>query len=231
MRKFAKIFILDEKELTSFQADCLVVHDQLTEVNGVSLRGLSKRSAMNTLHRAMQLDGPIHGHIQLEVVRREPSSVTHTENADDFVYGPNDQIFQETHHAKYSPTRDMSSPESHRLDCLDSGDIVGSNLPINPHISVRQHDYHHASFQHKPMQKSDSKAMMQKQVKETKSVNIGFLLENLFTLCSCYTHQIVKEKKCLDWFSQTLISIAKHVLNFLTFILCKAFALFLLKYI
>lgn len=152
------------------KADCLVVHDQLTEVNGVSLRGLSKRSAMNTLHRAMQLDGPIHGHIQLEVVRREPSSVTHTENADDFVYGPNDQIFQETHHAKYSPTRDMSSPESHRLDCLDSGDIVGSNLPINPHINVRQHDYHHASFQHKPMQKSDSKAMMQKQVMETESL-------------------------------------------------------------
>lgn len=155
------------------KADDLVVHDQLTEVNGVSLIGLSKGPAMNTLHRAIQMDGPIHGHIQLRVVRKDSSSVTHIDNADDFVYGPNDQTFRETHHAKYSPTRDISSPESHKLDCLDLGDIVGSNLPINPHINERQYDYHHTSFQHKPMQKSDfrmdSNAMMQKQVKETES--------------------------------------------------------------
>lgn len=172
---------------------------------------------MNTLHRAIQMDGPIHGHIQLRVVRKDSSSVTHIDNADDFVYGPNDQTFRETHHAKYSPTRDISSPESHKLDCLDLGDIVGSNLPINPHINERQYDYHHTSFQHKPMQKSDfrmdSDAMMQKQVKETESVNIRFLLEDLITLFSCYTHQVVKEKKISRLDFANMISIAKSVVN------------------
>lgn len=181
-----------------FQADCLVVHDQLTKVNGVSLTGLSKGPAMNMLHKALQLDGPIYGHIQLVVVRKDLSSVTHVDNANDFVYGPNNQTFRETHHAKYSTTRDISSPESRRPSYFDSGDIMTSNLPINPHINVRQLDYHHASFQHKPMQKSDfrmeSNAISQKEVKEIKSVNIRFLSERLITLFSSYTHLVVKEK-------------------------------------
>lgn len=147
---------------------------------------------MDRIHRAVELDGPIPGHIQLVVVRKVggSSSVTHDATADDFVQGPYNQTFRETHHAKGIPS----------LWSLDFGERVTSNLPINPNTDVIQHDYHQATFQHKPMQKSDLRmdcnVMMQNEIE---NVNIRFLLQSLTTLFSCCTYQVV-ENPHLDWF-------------------------------
>ncbi|KAK3108784.1 hypothetical protein FSP39_015692 [Pinctada imbricata] len=48
----------------------LVINDQLIEVNGEVLPGLSNTDAMETLRKAMQTDGPIPGYIHLVIARK-----------------------------------------------------------------------------------------------------------------------------------------------------------------
>ncbi|KAL8587052.1 hypothetical protein ACOMHN_023442 [Nucella lapillus] len=63
----------------------LVLNDQLLEVNGITLQGLSNVAAMENLRRAMTSEGPLKGHIQLTVARKlgAPSPFPMYENAMD----------------------------------------------------------------------------------------------------------------------------------------------------
>lgn len=113
----------------------LAVNDQLIEVNSEKLMGLSNTDAMEMLRRAMQLDGPIPGHIHLVVARKigapSPSPFTQEASPDAFVFGANNRMVCETDHAKHSLMKDADMVESPRLDYMDGGSGKARNFLID----------------------------------------------------------------------------------------------------
>ncbi|XP_065930010.1 partitioning defective 3 homolog isoform X5 [Magallana gigas] len=113
----------------------LAVNDQLIEVNSEKLMGLSNTDAMEMLRRAMQLDGPIPGHIHLVVARKigapSPSPFTQEASPDAFVFGANNRMVRETDHAKHSLMKDADMVESPRLDYMDGGSGKARNFLID----------------------------------------------------------------------------------------------------
>ncbi|XP_056007417.1 partitioning defective 3 homolog isoform X5 [Ostrea edulis] len=103
----------------------LAVNDQLIEVNNEKLMGLSNTDAMEMLRKAMQLDGPIPGHIHLVIARKigapSPSPFTQEASADAFVFGADNKMVRETDHVKN--LQKLEPPwEPHRgLDYMDGG--------------------------------------------------------------------------------------------------------------
>lgn len=101
------------------------MNDQLIEVNNEKLMGLSNTDAMEMLRKAMQLDGPIPGHIHLVIARKigapSPSPFTQEASADAFVFGADNKMVRETDHVKN--LQKLEPPwEPHRgLDYMDGG--------------------------------------------------------------------------------------------------------------
>ncbi|XP_078322047.1 partitioning defective 3 homolog isoform X2 [Crassostrea virginica] len=103
----------------------LLVNDQLIEVNNEKLMGLSNTDAMEMLRRAMQLDGPIPGHIHLVVARKigapSPSPFTQEASPEAFVFGANNRMVRETDHREQTlANKDRGEPQR-GLDFLDGG--------------------------------------------------------------------------------------------------------------
>ena len=102
-----------------------MVNDQLIEVNNEKLMGLSNTDAMEMLRRAMQLDGPIPGHIHLVVARKigapSPSPFTQEASPEAFVFGANNRMVRETDHREQTlANKDRGEPQR-GLDFLDGG--------------------------------------------------------------------------------------------------------------
>lgn len=117
---------------TASKPGWIAVNDQIIEVNGQSLMGLSKGVAMEMLRREMQLDKRIPGHIQMVVAREivSQSSITHGSSLDEFKYSPHNQILCDT-----------PSQESQRWNYFYPGESMTRDLPMYPHNNGRQQSY------------------------------------------------------------------------------------------
>ncbi|XP_060064667.1 partitioning defective 3 homolog [Ylistrum balloti] len=108
----------------------LIINDQLLEVNGDVLQGLSNTEAMVTLRNSMQKDGPLLGHIHLVIARRigAPSPSPYQEYSTDYM------LFDEQRTSGDDSQENRVDIESERTSGAKGGNSKESNNNIKDYI-------------------------------------------------------------------------------------------------
>ncbi|XP_033762101.1 partitioning defective 3 homolog isoform X3 [Pecten maximus] len=108
----------------------LIINDQLLEVNGDVLQGLSNTEAMETLRNSMQKDGPLLGYIHLVIARRigAPSPSPYQEFSTDYM------LFDEQRTSGDDSQENRVEMESERTSGAKGSNSKESNNNIKDYI-------------------------------------------------------------------------------------------------
>ncbi|XP_021343149.1 partitioning defective 3 homolog isoform X3 [Mizuhopecten yessoensis] len=108
----------------------LIINDQLLEVNGDVLHGLSNTEAMETLRNSMQKDGPLLGYIHLVIARRigAPSPSPYQEYSTDYM------LFDEQRTSGDDSQESKVETESDRTSGAKGSNSKESNNNIKDYI-------------------------------------------------------------------------------------------------